>query len=174
MAMSDIHQKPLKQEVQYDMGSHLIYGKQKTWKKVIEWILTCLGWIVMLTYIGYLLYGTLAIRYGWDMYEFFFFTKEMVLAIQEYFFIYLIAFLIFIVLMIVWKNYNYQKYGKLHRRTFQPAVSNEELCEMFKLDASVIEQMQNERYVVLEKNIIPEDLGMGKEKETKEKSHCKN
>ena len=76
--------------------------------------------------------------------------------------------------MILWKNYNYQKFGKLHRRTFQPAVSNEELSEMFELDASVIELMQSERYILLEKNIIPEDLGMGKEKETKEKSHSKN
>lgn len=172
--MSDIHQKPLKQEVKYDMESHLIYGKQKIWKKMIEWILTALGWIVMSTYVGYLIYGSLAIRYGWNLFEFLFFTKEMVLVVQEYFFIYLIAFLIFIVLMILWKNYNYQKFGKLHRRTFQPAVSNAELCEMFELDASVIEQMQNERYILLEENIIPEDLGMGKEKETKEKSPCKN
>ena len=71
--------------------------------------------------------------------------------------------------MILWKNYNYQKFGKLHRRTFQPAVSNAELCEMFEVDASVIEQMQNERYILLEENIIPAELGMGKEKETKER-----
>lgn len=167
--MSDIHQKPLKQEVKYDMESHLIYGKQKIWKKMIEWILTGLGWLVMLTYNGYLIYGYIAIRNGWDMFEFLFFSKEMVIVVQEYFFIYLIAFLIFIVLMILWKNYNYQKFGKLHRRTFQPAVSNAELCEMFEVDASVIEQMQNERYILLEENIIPADLGMGKEKETKER-----
>ena len=170
--MADIHQKPLKQEVKYDMESHLIYGKQKTWKKIIEWILTCIGWIVMLSYIGYLIYGSLAIRNGSEMFEFFFFTKEMVLVVQEYFFIYLIAFLIFIVLLLLWKNYNYHKYGKLHRRTFQPPVSNEELCEMFELDAAMIERMQSERYVVLEKNIIPEALGMGKEKEQKKNSHC--
>ena len=129
--MSDIHQKPLEQEVKYDMESHLIYGY-------------------------------IAIRNGWDMFEFLFFQKK-------YFFIYLIAFLLFILLMILWKNYNYQEFGKLHRRTFQPPVGNDELCEMFELDASIIEQMQGERYVLLEKNIIPADLGMGKEKETKER-----
>ena len=81
----------------------------------------------------------------------------------------LIAYLVFIILLIFWKNYNYQKFGKLHRRTFQPEVSNDELSAMFELDKSVIEQMQNERYVVLETNIIPPDMGMGgKKKESKE------
>lgn len=161
MSFADIHQKPLNQEVEYDIEDHLIYGKQKLWKKIIEWILTILGWSVILTYIGYLIYGSIAIKFGWEMFEFLFYTREMVLVIQKYFFIYFIAFLIFTVLLIVWKNYNYHKFGKLHRRTFQPEVSNEELCEMFELDALTIQKMQSERYVVLEKNIIPADLGMG-------------
>ncbi len=172
MSFADIHQKPLKQEVEYDIEDHLIYGKQKLWKKIIEWILTILGWCVILTYVGYLIYGSLAIKFGWEMFEFLFYTREMVLVIQEYFFIYFIAFLIFTILLIIWKNYNYHKFGKLHRRTFQPSVSNEELSEMFELDASMIEKMQKERYVVLETNIIPADLGMGgkEKKEEKEKS----
>ncbi len=169
MSFADIHQKPLKQEVEYDIEDHLIYGKQKLWKKIIEWILTILGWTVILTYIGYLIYGSLAIKFGWEMFEFLFYTREMVLTIQEYFFIYFIAFLIFTILLIIWKNYNYHKFGKLHRRTFQPEVSNEELCEMFELDASIIETMQSERYVVLEKNIIPADLGMGGKEKKEEK-----
>lgn len=176
MSFADIHQKPLNQEVEYDIRDHLIYGKQKLWKKIIEWILTILGWSVILTYISYLIYGSLAIKFGWEMFEFLFYTREMVLVIQEYFFIYFIAFLIFTILLIIWKNYNYHKFGKLHRRTFQPEVSNEELCEMFELDASIIETMQSERYVVLEKNIIPADLGMGgkeKKEEKKEGSYNK-
>ena len=174
MSFTDIHQKPLKQEVEYDIRDHLIYGKQKLWKKIIEWILTILGWSVILTYISYLIYGSLAIKFGWEMFEFLFYTREMVLVIQEYFFIYFIAFLIFTILLIIWKNFNYHKFGKLHRRTFQPEVSNEELCEMFELDASIIETMQSERYVVLEKNIIPADLGMGgkEKKEEKKEGSC--
>lgn len=169
MGFMDIHQKPLKQEVEYDIEDHLIYGKQKLWKKIIEWIFTILGWLVMLTYVGYLIYGSLAIKLNWYLFEFLFYTREMVLVIQEYFFVLLIAFLIAVILLIVWKNYNYHKFGKLHRRTFQPSVSNEELSEMFELDMQTIEQMQNERYVVLEKNIIPKDMGMGgKKKEKKE------
>ncbi|MBO5341495.1 MAG: poly-beta-1,6-N-acetyl-D-glucosamine biosynthesis protein PgaD [Lachnospiraceae bacterium] len=169
MGFSDIHQKPLKQEVEYDIEDHLIYGKQKGWKKVLEWIFTVIMWMVILSYIGYLIYGSLAIKFGWYLFEFLFYTREMVLTIQEYFFVLLIAYLVFIILLIFWKNYNYQKFGKLHRRTFQPEVSNDELSEMFELDKSVIEQMQSERYVVLETNIIPPDMGMGgKKKEGKE------
>lgn len=169
MGFSDIHQKPLKQEVEYDIEDHLIYGKQKGWKKVLEWIFTVIMWMVILSYIGYLIYGSLAIKFGWYLFEFLFYTREMVLTIQEYFFILLIAYLVFIILLIFWKNYNYRKFGKLHRRTFQPEVSNDELSEMFELDKSVIEQMQSERYVVLETNIIPPDMGMGgKKKEGKE------
>lgn len=169
MGFSDIHQKPLKQEVEYDIEDHLIYGKQKGWKKVLEGIFTVIMWVVILSYIGYLIYGSLAIKFGWYLFEFLFYTREMVLTIQEYFFILLIAYLVFIILLIFWKNYNYRKFGKLHRRTFQPEVSNDELSEMFELDKSVIEQMQSERYVVLETNIIPPDMGMGgKKKEGKE------
>ena len=168
MSFADIHQKPLKQEVEYDIDDHLIYGKQKGWKKVLEWIFTILMWLVILSYIGYLIYGSLAIKFGWYLFEFLFFTREMVLTIQEYFIVLLIAYLVFIILLIFWKNYNYHKFGKLHRRTFQPEVSNEELSEMFELDKSLIEQMQSERYVVLETNIIPKDMGMGgKTKESK-------
>lgn len=162
MGIMDIYQKPLNQEVEYEIEDHLIYGRQKLWKKIIEWVLTILGWIVILSYVGYLIYGSLAIRFNWPLFEFLFFTREMVLVIQEYFFVLFIALLIAIILLVFWKNYNYHKFGKLHRRTFQPSVSNEELCEMFELDIQTIEQMQNERYVVLETNIVPKDMGMGK------------
>ena len=65
MGFMDIHQKPLNQEVEYEIEDHLIYGKQKTWKKIIEWILTILGWVVILSYISYLIYGSLAIKFDW-------------------------------------------------------------------------------------------------------------
>lgn len=169
MGFADIHKKPLNQEVDYDIEDHLIYGKQKGWKKALEWIFTILAWLVILTYVGYLIYGSLAIKYGWYLFEFLFYTREMVVVIQEYFFVLFIAFLVFVILLIFWKNYNYRKFGKLHRRTFQPAVSNEELCEMFELDMQTVETMQNERYVVLDRNIIPSDMGMGGKKTDKDK-----
>ncbi len=175
MGFADIHQKPLNQKVEYDMEAHLIYGRQKGYKKVIEWLLTFFGWFVLLVYAGYLIYGSLAIRYSWPLPEFLFFTKEMVLLIQQYFFILFIALLIATVLLIIWKNYNYYRFGKMHRRSFRPDVTNEELCETFELDLETVTRLQQERMVVLEENIIPEYLGMGnarhqeKEKEKSEK-----
>ncbi len=159
--LSDDFTNPLPQEVYYDFQNHLIYNRQKGWKKIIEWIFTILAWGLLASYIIYLIYGSLAIHYSWYLPEFLFFTREMITTVQWYFYILFIAFLIIIIFLIFWKNYNKQKYGKLHRRKFKPAVTNEELAEMFELEQSFIKHMQNNRVTILEQNIIPEHLGMG-------------
>lgn len=151
----------LPQKVDYDLNDHLIYGKQKTWKKVIEWIITIIAWIILLSYIIYLVYGMLAVKYDWYLPNFVIYNREMIIEIKKYFFILFIAFLIIVAILIIWKNYNLRRFGKLHRRKFRPPVDNSELAEMFKLDKKTIEMMQNERVIILEKNIIPEELGMG-------------
>ncbi len=175
--LSDDFTNPLQQEVDYDFEKHLIYNRQKGWKKIIEWIFTILAWCLLASYIIYLIYGSLAIHYNWYLPEFLFFTREMITTVQWYFYILFIAFLIIVIFLIFWKNYNKQKYGKLHRRKFKPAVINEELAEMFELEQSVIEQLQNDRVTVLEQNIIPEHLGMGssrkQEKEAQKKEDLK-
>ena len=96
---------PLPQKAEYDIQEHLIYGKQKTWKKVVEWIITILAWGVLLSYIIYLVYGALAIRNNWYLPEFYVYTRDMVLTIEHYFRILFIAALIFVMLFIFWKNY---------------------------------------------------------------------
>ena len=158
---------PLPQKVEYNIEEHLIYGKQKNWKKVIEWIITIFAWVVLATYIVYLIYGGLSIHNGWYLPEFLFFSKEMVLTIGHYFYILGIACLIFILLLIFWKNYNKRRFGKLHRRRFRPPVTNDEIEETFHIDANMVHAMQERRMIVLEHNIIPEDMGMGREKKNK-------
>ncbi len=157
----DSFTNPLPQKVEYDLEEHLIYDRQKGWKKVLEWILTIAAWALLLSYIIYLIYGTLAIHNGWYLPEFTIYTREMVLEIQRYFYILFIAFLIICVLLIFWKNYNIRKFGRLHRRKFRPSVTNEELAELFELDVKTIELLQCDKAVILERNIIPEELGMG-------------
>lgn len=152
---------PLPQKVEYDLEEHFIYGKQKGWKKVFEWIITILAWTLLLSYVLYLIYGSFAIKYNWYLPEFIIYTREMVLEIQHYFYILYIAMLIFIILFIFWKNYNKQKYGKLHRRQFRPAVTNKELAEIFETDEEFVKEMQTKRHIVLETNIVPKDLGIG-------------
>ena len=157
----DARSRPHGQKVDYDFKDHVISGKQKKWKKVIEWILTILGWAVMLVYLLYLAYGSLAIEFDWFLPEFLFFTRGMVLEIQRYFFILVIAALVIVLFLIIWKNYNYFRFGKLHRRTFRPDVSDEELMEFFEIDKETIEKFHNERYILLPTNIVPEERGIG-------------
>ena len=164
---------PLKQSSEYDLKEHFIDGRQKKWKKVIEWIFTILGWYLLISYIGYLIYGSLAIKYDWYLPEFKVYTRSMVIEVQKHFYILGIAVLVIVALMIIWKNYNKRKYGHLHRRRFKAPVSNEELSETFDLNPEMIERMQSERLVVLPKNIIPEGLGIGKEKEDNGKEQRK-
>lgn len=159
--LSEDFTNPLKQEVDYDFEKHLIYDRQKGWKKIIEWIITILAWFLLASYVIYLLYGSLAIYNKWYLPEFLFFTREMITTVQLYFYILFIAFLIITIFLILWKNYNKQKYGKLHRRKFKPAVTNKELAEMFEIEQSMIEAMQQDRVTIFEHNIIPEHLGMG-------------
>ncbi len=155
---------PLKQKAEYDLSDHFIDGRQKKWKKVIEWILTLIGWFVLIFFIGYLIYGSLAIHFDWFLPEFKVYTRAMVLEVQHYFYILFIAFLIAALLLIGWKNYNKKRFGNLHRRRFKAPVSNQEIADMLRVDVELIEKMQNERVVVLPKNIIPEDIGVGRKK----------
>lgn len=154
----------LPQEVYYDINDHLIVGKQKKWKKVIEWFFTLLGWFIMLSYVGYVLYGTLAIKKDWYLPERWILNRDMIVEVNRYYFFLLILLLIFFVIFIIWKNYNKNKFGSLHRRQFRPEVTNKELMEKFEMSEEMINMLQNEKIVTLPKNIIPEKLGMGSDK----------
>ena len=145
-----------------ELDSHIIVGKQKTWKKIIEWILTILGWLILLAYVGYVIYGSLAIKYGWFLPENALFNREMLGEAKKYYFIVFIVLLAGFVLFIIWKNYNKKRFGSLNRRKFRPEVTKEELVEKFAIDRLMVETLQNDRIITLEKNIIPEKMGMNK------------
>lgn len=159
--MDENFTNPLPQKADYNLEDHFIYGKQKGWKKVIEWILTIVAWGLLLSYIIYLVYGMLAVKYGWYLPEFTIYNREMIMEIRKYFFILFIATLILIVLLIFWKNYNLRRFGNLHRRKFRPPVEDKELADMFELNIEMVKRMQSDRYILLETNIVPEDLGIG-------------
>ena len=169
----DARSRPHGQKVDYDFDDHVISGKQKKWKKVIEWIITILGWAIMLVYVLYLAYGMLAVHFGWYLPEFLFFTRGMIFEIKRYFFILFIAALIVTLFLIIWKNYNYLRFGKLHRRTFRPDVSDEELMEFFEVDKMTVDKFHNERYILLPTNIVPEERGIGGKDDKQEKEEKK-
>lgn len=144
-----------------ELKEHLILGKQKTWKKILEWFFTILGWLIILTFVGYVIYGNLAIRFGWALPEFLFLNREMLEEVDGYYVIILIVFLVGLLLFFVWKSYNKRRFGSLRRRKFRPDVTNEELQEKFGIDDELLYHLQHDRVIILEENIIPEKMGMG-------------
>ena len=144
-----------------DLKEHLILGKQKTWKKVLEWIFTIAAWLVILIYVGYIIYGNLAIRNGWSLPEFLFLNREMIEEVNHYYFVIFIVFLIGLLIFFAWKTYNKRRFGGLRRRRFRPDVTNEELQEKFGIDSEILYHLQHDRVIILEENIIPEKMGMG-------------
>ncbi|MCQ2534910.1 MAG: poly-beta-1,6-N-acetyl-D-glucosamine biosynthesis protein PgaD [Clostridia bacterium] len=161
--------RPLKQKVKYDIKDHLITGKQVWWKKIIEWILTILGWAVLLSFVLYTIYGYIALKFNLYLPQFYVYNTEMLMELKKYLLVIFIGFLVATLILIIWKNYNSRRFGSRNRRQFRPAVTNDELAEFYRLDKSVIEEMQNSRYVELPTNIIAEDLGVGRKNATKSK-----
>lgn len=151
----------LPQKVEYDLDAHLIVGRQKKWKKVIEWIITIIGWMIMLMYVLYVVYGNLALRNGWAIPDIGVFRQEMILEVDRYYYILFVILLVSLVVFIMWKNYNKKKFGSYHRREFRPSVKTEEIADKFGLTKNQVREMQSNRITVLEKNIIPENLGIG-------------
>ena len=146
-----------------DLKEHLILGKQKTWKKILEWFFTILGWLIILTYVGYIIYGNLAIKHGWSLPEFLFLNREMIEEVNNYYVIIFIVFLVGLLIFFAWKTYNKHRFGGLRRRKFRPAVTNEELQEKFNVDSELLYHLQHDRVIILEENIIPEKMGMGRQ-----------
>ena len=73
-------------------------------------------------------------------------------------FISLIVLLVEIVVLIFWKEYNRIRFAKKDRRSFRPDVIKDEIAYIMRTSPEMVDKMQNERIVVLENNIVPEEL----------------
>jgi poly-beta-1,6-N-acetyl-D-glucosamine biosynthesis protein PgaD len=102
----------------------------------------------------------MAIKHGWPLPEGKILNRMMLGEARKYYTIVLLALLLGFAIFIIWKNYNKRRFGSLRRRTFRPPVSKEELVEKFALDNEIVDRLQNDRVIALEKNIIPEKMGM--------------
>ena len=65
-------------------------------------------------------------------------------------------------MLILWKEYNYHRFGKLRRRKFKPDVRNEEVDEYFSLKDDIRNALRNDKYIILYENPIPEGIGQGR------------
>ena len=135
-------------------NDNIIDGRQSLFKHILEFILSLLGWLYILTYVGYVIYGVTADCLGLKIKSFLIYNQTMIHETELFFLILLIAALVVVLILILWKSYNYQRFGKLDRRKFRDSVSTGEIAEYFHISPEEIEKMKSEKYIVLERNII--------------------
>ena len=136
----------------------IIKNRQKWWKKIIEIFITVFAWAFILVYVIYIIYGVYMISVGKTPFAIFIYNEAMVRDSGRLALISLIILLVEIVVMIFWKEYNRLRFGKKNRRKFRPDVTVAETAEFMHMTEEAVAKMQNDKVVVLEKNIIPEEL----------------
>ena len=135
---------------------------QKLWKKIIGIVLTVVVWTYMLVYWLFMIYGIICDKTGRDVKEFWIYTRSTIQQTEHYFVVLFVATLIELLILILWKEYNYHRFGKLRRRKFKPNVTPEELDEYFGLEPNFAYQMHNDKYIEIFENPIPQGMGQGK------------
>lgn len=137
---------------------NIVDGKQVWWKKILETICTCLAWAFILIYLFYVIYGFICLAIGITPFTFWIYNVEMLNETKQLLFITMIIVLVEIVIMIIWKEYNRLRFGRLRRRTFKPDATVEQIASFFEMPQEEILHMQQEKVIVLLKNIIQDDF----------------
>lgn len=103
-----------------DKDKHIEYDtKQVWWKRLIEVVLTVLGWLYMIVYWAYMMYGIFRNALGYPVKEFFIYDMAMLKTTEHYFYIMGIVIMIELAALIIWKEYNRNRFGKKKRRSDQ-------------------------------------------------------
>lgn len=158
---ASIQQTSKGDEIQQDsknQNDDIFVSRQKTWKKILEILATTLAWAFILIYVGYVIYGAIAILLHKPLFEIWIYNYQMLCETKKLLFITLIVLLIEIVVMIFWKEYNRKKYGKLNRRKFKPDASIEQIAEFFNVNQEVVETLQSMKVVTLGHNFISKEF----------------
>lgn len=132
----------------------IIDGKQKKHKKRLETIITLLGWSYILTAFAQIFFTLLM----WAINIFFMANRlimhnDMSKTIRVTAITFIISVISFVVL-ILWSEYNYRRFGKLRRRQFSNPVSNNELAAFFNISEEKINDMQQSKWIELDKTIV--------------------
>lgn len=147
----------------YDDDSHIEYKtKQKWWKRLIELVLTVVAWAYILVYWVFMIYGIFCDKTGRPVREWFVYTNDTIHQTEHFFFILFVATIVEIALLILWKEYNKHRFGRLRRRKFAPDITDEEIDEQFQLDPELSAKLHNNKYVEVLENPIPEGMGQGR------------
>ena len=135
-------------------GNDIIDGRQKKIKRFFEIILSIIGWLYIVVYVVYIIYGMIAKFFGLTVIKIGIYNDHMIIETMSYFKILLIVILISTIVINFWRFYNAKRFGKLERRSFPQDSNNKELAKYFNIDESVIIRMQNEKIITLENNIV--------------------
>ena len=138
----------------FDSEKHIIDDRQKTWKKVLEYILTALGWIYILVYLVYVIYGIIAVRFNLPLLEIGLYNRGMLAETEHMLFILFIGTLLISLYLIIWRQYNFRRFGRKDRRKFPKDVTDGELAERFGLDEEKVKELKTQKVIVFEENVI--------------------
>ena len=154
--------------IDYKIERHIEYeNKQVLWKRVIEVILTVASWFYIVIYWLFMVQGMFLDYIGRPVKEFWVYTIDSIHQTEHYFSIMSIVILVEVLALILWKEYNYQRYGKKKRRQFKPDVTKEELDKIFNLNEEMSRSLHNDKFIVVPVNPIPEGMGQGRKKKKK-------
>lgn len=137
-----------------DGEKNIIDGRQKLWVRIVEYILTALGWIYMVLYVVFILYGALAITFDWYLPEIGMYDRNMILETREMIYVLCVIILIIILVMVSWRSYNAIKYGKLRRRKMPFNVSDKEVADFYHISEKKVKEYKESRVVTFDDNVI--------------------
>lgn len=133
---------------------NIIDGLQKRIIKILEKLITTIGWLFMLGYIFQILLSVVLWLFNLsNFYHKLFILDNIQTTIHILMITVAIAMCAFI-LMYFWGEYNYKRYAHLNRRKFPQDVTNDEIELYFGLSSSLVEKMQNDKVIILEKTIV--------------------
>ena len=154
-----------------DTDKHIEYDtKQVWWKRLIEVILTVLGWIYMVVYWAFMMYGIFRDALGYPVGKLFIYDLEMLRTTEHYFYIMGIVIMIELAAIIIWKEYNRNRFGKKRRRTFKPDAEESEIDDIFELSPELSDRLHHHKYVEILQNPIPEGMGQGRKGKKRKRS----
>ena len=152
-----------------DTDKHIEYDtKQVWWKRLIEVILTVLGWLYMVVYWAFMMYGIFRDALGYPVGKLFIYDLEMLRTTEHYFYIMGIVIMIELAAIIIWKEYNRNRFGKKRRRTFKPDTEESEIDDIFELSPELSDRLHHHKYVEILQNPIPEGMGQGRKGKKKD------
>lgn len=133
---------------------NIIDGLQKKTFIKLERLVTTIGWLVMLGYVTQILFSIVIWLFNLsNFYNKLFTPSNINTTIRTFAITIAIAGGGFIVAYL-WGKYNYKRYAHLRRRKFPKDVTNNEIELYFNLQSSLVEKMQNDKIIILEKTIV--------------------